>query len=67
MFTRGRIVIAVIVISAAVLGQRQFGTHYTPDGQPQLLHLTAVSIETLRSDFNRAAGDVRVIVLLSPT
>jgi hypothetical protein len=67
MFTRGRIIIAVITISAAVLGQRQFGTHNTPEGQPELLHLNTVSVETLRSDFNRAAGDVRMILLLSPT
>ena len=65
--TRGRIVVAIVAISLAVLGQRQFGTHYTPDGQPALLHLSTVSVETLRSDFNRAVGDVRVIVLLSPT
>lgn len=67
MVTRGRIVIAVIAISAAVLGQRQFGTHNTPEGQPELLHLSSASVERLRSDFNRAAGDVRVVLLLSPT
>ena len=67
MLTRGRIVVAIVAISAAVLGQRQFGTHNTPDGQPELLHLSTATVETLRSDFNRAVGDVRVIVLLSPT
>ena len=67
MVTRGRIVVAIVAISVAVLGQRQFGTHNTPDGQPELLHLSTATVETLRSDFNRAVGDVRVIVLLSPT
>jgi hypothetical protein len=64
---RSWIVVAIVAIAAAVLGQRQFGTHNTPAGQPALLHLSTASVETLRSDFNRASGDVRVILLLSPT
>ena len=67
VITRGRIVVAVVAITAAVVGQRQFGTHTTPDGQPALQHLSPASVEAVRSDFNRAVGDVRVILLLSPT
>ncbi len=64
---RGWLVLAIAVAVAAALGRQQFGTHNTPDGQPALLHLAPQSVETLRADFNQASGDVRLIVLLSPT
>ena len=64
---RGWIFLAIAVALAAVLGRQQFGTHNTPPGQPALLHLAPHSVETLRADFNQASGDVRLIVLLSPT
>jgi hypothetical protein len=64
---RGWLVVALVTVVAATLGRQQFGTHTTPPGQPALVHLAAESVETLRSDFNRAAGDVRIILLLSPT
>jgi hypothetical protein len=58
--------VAIAAITVAILGQ-QFGTHSTPEGQPALVHLNSTALETLRSDFNRASGDVRLILLLSPT
>ena len=64
---RGWLVLAIAVALAAALGWQQFGTHHTPLGQPALLHLAPHSIETLRGDFNNASGDVRLVVLLSPT
>lgn len=64
---RGWLVLAIAVALAALLGRQQFGTHNTPFGQPALLHLAPHSIETLRGDFNKASGDVRLVVLLSPT
>jgi hypothetical protein len=63
---RSWIVILIVVVGAALLGQ-QFGTHYAPKGQPALLHLDAGSLESLRSDFNAAQDAVRLVVLLSPT
>jgi len=39
----------------------------TPAGQPPLATLSAASLETLRTDFNRHADKVRIVVLLSPT
>ncbi len=67
LVTRGRLVLAVFVISAALVGQRQFATHNTPHGQPPLVDLSGGSLESIRSEFNAASGDVRLIVLLSPT
>ena len=64
---RGWLVLAIAVAVAALLGRQQFGTHNTPLGQPALFHLAPHSIEALRGDFNTASGDVRVVVLLSPT
>jgi len=64
---RSWIVMLVVIIAAAVLGQQQFCTHDAPKGQPALVHLNAGSVETLRADFNGAQDSVRLIVLLSPT
>ena len=60
-------VIALVAVVLAALAYRQFGTHNAPAGQPPLANLDAGSLEMLRADFNRAAGEARVIVLLSPT
>jgi hypothetical protein len=66
-FKRSWIVILIVIIAVAVFGQRQFGTHEAPKGQPALVHLDTGSLESLRADFNAAQDSVRVIVLLSPT
>ena len=64
---RSSVVVLIVFIAAAVLGVRQFGTHYAPAGQPPLVHLNAGAFETLRTDFNGAQDSIRLIVLLSPT
>lgn len=64
---RSWIAIILVGLSAAVVGQRQFGTHFTPPGQPALVHLDPASLESLRAEFNQAADCVRVVALLSPT
>jgi type IV secretory pathway TrbL component len=38
-----------------------------PAGQPSLSSLTSENFEQLRTAFNKASGDVRVVLLLSPT
>ena len=58
------LVIAALLIAAAWY---QFGGHRTAPGQPPLAELDAASIEQLRADFNAAADQPRVILLLSPT
>ena len=68
---RRRLLIALLVmiavIGAGIFAWQRFGTHYTPAGQPPLATLDAGSLATLKADFNRAAGETRMIVLLSPT
>ena len=56
--------IALVAVVAAVYLWRVFGTHRVPEGQPAL---ASMEIAALREDFNRAAGQTRIIVLLSPT
>ena len=55
---------AVVLIA---LAHSQIGTHKAPPGQPPLANLDAGSLDMLRADFNRAAGEARIIVLLAPT
>jgi hypothetical protein len=38
-----------------------------PAGQPSLSSLTTENFDQLRAAFNKASGDVRVVLLLSPT
>ena len=38
-----------------------------PAGQPSLSILTSENFDQLRAAFNKASGDVRVVLLLSPT
>ena len=64
---RGWLFVVIAIALTAAFARQQFGTHNAPKGQPDLVELAAHSIEALRSDFNRAIGDVRLVVLLSPT
>jgi hypothetical protein len=62
--------VALVVVIAALLlaaAWYQFGGHRTSPGQPPLAKLNAASIEQLRADFNAAADQPRMILLLSPT
>ncbi len=61
------IAIALVAVVLVVLAAWQFGTHNAPAGQPPLANLDAGSLDMLRADFNRTAGEARIIVLLSPT
>jgi hypothetical protein len=38
-----------------------------PAGQPTLSYLTSENFDQLRAAFNKASGDVRIVLLLSPT
>ena len=44
-----------------------FTGHQVPAGQLPLNDLTRASLDSLKSDFNRAPEQVRIILLLSPT
>ena len=61
------IFVTLAVIGVGAFAWLHFGTHYTPAGQPPLATLDAASLATLKAEFNAAAGETRMIVLLSPT
>jgi hypothetical protein len=60
----GLAIVAIVLVAAAY---RYFGTHDVPAGQPALVTLDAGSLDALRADFNRFAGETRIVILLSPT
>jgi hypothetical protein len=61
-------ILAVFVIAAlSALGWHFYGGEEVPAGQPPVVSLTSANFEQLRTTFNSAAGDVRVVLLLSPT
>jgi hypothetical protein len=67
MTRRRTLAIAVVVLVAALFGWLRLATRHTPAGQPPLVTLDRASVEALRSEFNGAARQVRLILLLSPT
>lgn len=44
-----------------------YSGHTVPAGQPPLANLTPQTVSTLEGAFNQACGDVRLLLLLSPT
>jgi hypothetical protein len=64
---RRALALTAVVALAAMFGWWQLGARAVPAGQPPLVTLDSSSIAALRDDFNRAAGGVRILVLLSPT
>jgi hypothetical protein len=62
-----RIIVAVVVVLLASVWWYLYAGHHAPNGQESLVHLTEQSLDSLRTDFNLAASDIRVILLLSPT
>jgi len=71
MTVRGRLglgVLAATLASAATyVGYEKWGPRHTPPGQPALTALAPDDIEPLRQAFNAAAGETRVVALLSTT
>jgi hypothetical protein len=57
----------LLLLAVAAGAWWRFGSRNVPAGQPPLVTLDAAALESLRTDFNRASGGVRLIVLLSPT
>ena len=56
--------VAALLIAA---GLYLYGGSQTPSGQAPLQNLTAQNVAAIKLDFNAAKGDVRVLLLLSPT
>jgi len=59
----GAVIAALLVAAALYL----YGGGQTPAGQPPLQSVTAQSIDEIKNAFNAAKGEVRVLLLLSPT
>ncbi len=57
-------ILASLLIAAVLY---LYGGSQTPSGQAPLQNLTAQNVAEIKNDFNAAKGDVRVLLLLSPT
>ncbi|HXJ03467.1 MAG TPA: hypothetical protein VNH65_00090 [Candidatus Acidoferrum sp.] len=55
------------IVALVAVGWRFYGGEAVPLGQPPLVSLTPTKIDQLRAAFNKASGDVRIVLLLSPT
>lgn len=58
--------IGLLLLGAAAMGAG-CGPGRTPAGQPPLATITPDAIDAMRTAFNQAADETRVILLLSPT
>ena len=67
MSKRWLFLLLVLAASGATFAWVRLASHDTPAGQPPLAHLSSATLASLKDDFNRAAADARIIVLLSPT
>ena len=65
---KSRYVVGAILAAALVWGAvHYYGGSQVPSGQTPLQALTPQSIAGIKGEFNASGGDVRVLVLLSPT
>jgi hypothetical protein len=56
-----------VLAGAAVFSWIKLAPRRVPEGQPALATLTPDSLAAFRDSFNAAAGEVRVLAMLSPT
>jgi hypothetical protein len=59
--------IAVLVTAAGAFAWMRLAPRHTPHGQAPLRVLDSASLDSFRESFNGAGGQVRVLVMLSPT
>jgi len=67
MKARFGILTALVFACLLALCWHFYGGTRVPAGQPPLVTLTSTNFEQLRAAFNEATGEVRVVLLLSPT
>ena len=58
---------AIVIAGSLVFGWHFYGAARVPSGQHPLVFLTSSNFDQLRTAFNASSGDVRIVVLLSPT
>jgi len=61
------ILAALAITGILVLCWHFYGKAKVPAGQPPLLTLASSNFDQLRTAFNAASGQVRIVLLLSPT
>jgi hypothetical protein len=61
------ILAGLLIVGLLALGWHFYGGKEVPAGQPPLVSLTSTNFDQLRAAFNSASGEVRIVLLLSPT
>jgi hypothetical protein len=65
---KGLSILALLVsIGLLALAWHFYGGARVPAGQPPLALLTSANFDQFRTAFNAASGEVRIVLLLSPT
>lgn len=59
--------VGLLGLLVPMLGVGACGPGAAPGGQPPMVAMTEPAMETLRQQFNQAADQTRVVLLLSPT
>lgn len=63
--SRGFLIVAVAALAA--IAWFFFGPSQAPPGQAALVRVNAETLEAMRTEFNAASEQTRVLALLSPT
>jgi hypothetical protein len=58
---------ALVIVGLLAWGWHFYSGQKVPAGQPPLISLTSTNFEQLRTAFNAASREVRIVLLLSPT
>ena len=61
------VVVAVLAAFVVAAGIYLYGGSETPSGQSPLRNVTAQNVAEIKNEFNAAKGEVRLLLLLSPT
>jgi hypothetical protein len=56
-----------VTVGLLALAWHLYGGAKVPAGQPPLASLTSANFDQFRTAFNAASGEVRIVLLLSPT
>ena len=56
-----------VLVGLLALGRHFYSGETAPAGQRPLVSLTSTNFDQLRAAFNAASGEVRIVLLLSPT
>jgi uncharacterized protein YxeA len=67
LMKRALVIVIPVVLVLALAGIYYSRASHAPDGQPPLVDINDEQLAALKAAFNRAAGNHRIILLLSPT